>query len=172
MLSILRVFHASEVMVQTHAHCSLLFNVNASAGRHPGAIVAASGMLEQWHLLTNEDDYLRDIAEQLQRCERRIPALPTPPFVFFLWLRFSLIQHNRSPPRRSEYFAPVIQLRLFCCPKQKAAFATAPGFGVYPVVSLCSVLNAVSYVVAVYSSFCARWTLKSANASVPFSVQE
>lgn len=48
------------------AYFCLLYQMHA--GRHPGAIIAASRKLEQWHLLTHEDDYLQDIAVQLQRC--------------------------------------------------------------------------------------------------------
>lgn len=48
--------------------CRVLYKTHA--GRHPGAIVAASSMLGQWHLLTHEDQYLDDIGVQLQRCER------------------------------------------------------------------------------------------------------
>lgn len=33
--------------------------------------MAASGMLKERHLLTHEDDYLRDIAVQQQRCGDR-----------------------------------------------------------------------------------------------------
>ncbi|CAM9157825.1 unnamed protein product [Ectocarpus sp. 6 AP-2014] len=55
------------------AECMRLFAggvIMSALRRHPGAIVASSGMLEQWHLLTNEDDYLQDIAVQLQRYEK------------------------------------------------------------------------------------------------------
>eukprot|EP00903_Cladosiphon_okamuranus_P010648 g10069.t1 len=52
------------------AECMRVFGggvIMSALERHPGAIKAASSMLGQWHLLTHEDEYLQDIAVQLQR---------------------------------------------------------------------------------------------------------
>ncbi|CAM9328661.1 unnamed protein product [Hapterophycus canaliculatus] len=55
------------------AECMRLFAggvIMAALERHPGAIIAASGMLEKWHLLTHEDEYLQNITVQLQRYDK------------------------------------------------------------------------------------------------------
>lgn len=48
-------------------HCRLGVFRCMKAGGHPGAIVAASGMLGERHLLRHEDEYLKEITVQLQR---------------------------------------------------------------------------------------------------------